>query len=67
MFGIGAHRELVIPPITQPNPANPGQPAAPNTPQQVTNPNEQPAPPPTPEEKPKKRGFWKRIFGGGKD
>jgi penicillin-binding protein 1B len=64
MFGIGAHRELVIPPLTQPN-----QPATPNAPgqPQVTNPNEQPAPTPAPEEKPKKRGFWKRIFGGGKD
>jgi penicillin-binding protein 1B len=64
MFGIGAHRELVIPPVTQPN-----QTAAPNAPgqPQVTNPNEQPAPTPAPEEKPKKRGFWKRIFGGGKD
>jgi penicillin-binding protein 1B len=67
MFGIGAHRELVIPPVTQPNPANPAQPAVPNTPQQVTNPNEQGAPPPTPEAKQKKRGFWKRLFGGGKD
>ena len=34
MFGIGGHRQLVIPPITQPNPANAGQPMVPNTPQQ---------------------------------
>jgi len=66
MFGIGAHRELVLPPLTQPNP---GQPAAPNTSgqPQVANPNDQQAPPPTPETKQKKRGFWKRIFGAGKD
>jgi penicillin-binding protein 1B len=69
MFGIGAHRELVIPPMTQPNRANPNQPVVPNAPgqPQVSNPNDQTPPPPAPEEKPKKRGFWKRIFGGGKD
>ena len=69
MFGIGEHRELVLPPLTQPNPANSGQPAAPNTPgqPQVTNPNDPTATAPTPEAKQKKRGFWKRIFGAGKD
>jgi len=63
MFGIGGHHELVIPPVTQPTqtvtPSAPGQP-------QTANPNEQPAQSPTPETK-KKRGFWKRIFGGAKD
>jgi hypothetical protein len=67
MFGIGAHRQLVIPPVTPPNPALTGQPAAPNPPPQATTPGEQPTPPPPQEQKPKKRGFWKRVFGVGKD
>jgi penicillin-binding protein 1B len=67
MFGIGAHRQLVIPPVTPPNPAVTGQPAAPNPPPQATTPGQQTPPPPPPQEKPKKRGFWKRVFGVGKD
>jgi len=67
IFGLGSHRQLVIPPVTQPNPATPAQPAAPNSPPQATNPTEQATPPPQQEEKPKKRGFWKRVFGVGKD
>jgi penicillin-binding protein 1B len=65
MFGIGGHPEQVLPPV------NPNEPLVPNTlpPGQPTaaNPN-QPAPPPqpAPEVKQKKKGFWKRIFGGGK-
>jgi penicillin-binding protein 1B len=69
MFGVGVQRELVLPPITQApagtNPA-PGNPAA--TPGQ---PNAgaptQPTEAPVPEVKQKKRGFWKRLFGGKKD
>ena len=65
IFGLGGHRELVLPPVS-PNPATkpdqappPGQPVQPS----VANP---PTPtPPQPEVK-KKRGFWKRLFGGGK-
>lgn len=67
IFGLGSHRQLMIPPVTQPNPATPAQPAAPNSPPQATNPTEQATPPPQQEEKPKKRGFWKRVFGAGKD
>jgi penicillin-binding protein 1B len=65
MFGIGNHPEQVLPPV------NPNEPLVPNTlpPGQppAVNPN-QPAPPPqpAPEVKQKKKGFWKRIFGGGK-
>jgi penicillin-binding protein 1B len=60
VFGIGVHRELVLPPVTQ-TPANPNAPvtAVPNQPTPGT-----PAAP-QPEVK-KKRGFWKRIFGMGK-
>jgi penicillin-binding protein 1B len=69
MFGLGGHTEPVLPP-TNPNepliqnslPAQPGQP-------QVGNPN-LPTPPqqqPAPEVKQKKKGFWKRVFGGGKE
>jgi penicillin-binding protein 1B len=61
MFGIGVHRELVLPPVTQPAPnANPSvvtpAPAQPT----VTDTN------PPPEVKEKKKGFWRRLFGGGK-
>ncbi len=71
MFGIGIHRELVLPPVTQPAPgpaqqpagnpvgALPGQPLAPG--------NATPATTPAPEPKEKKKGFWKRLFGGKKD
>ena len=66
MFGIGAHRELVLPPVTQPGAAN-NQPSV-NTPPGQAQPGV-PAPPPNqsaPEVK-KKRGFWKRLFGGKKN
>ncbi len=73
MFGIGEQRELVLPPVTQ-NPApnrpvvNP-QPAAGQPAVVQTVPNT-PAPPPAtaPEvkDKEKKKGFWKRLFGGHK-
>jgi len=69
MFGIGGHSEPVLPPLAQPAPAQPAtsnptqQPGQP----QVTNPAEQATPPPAPEVKQKKKGFWKRIFGGGKN
>jgi penicillin-binding protein 1B len=68
LFGIGGHPEPVLPPV------NPNEPLVPNTiPQpgqpQATNPNpnQQPAPPPPTPEVKKKKGFWKRLFGGGKD
>ncbi|HEY3458546.1 MAG TPA: penicillin-binding protein, partial [Bryobacteraceae bacterium] len=67
IFGIGAHRQLVIPPVAQPNPASPAQPSAPNPTAQVANPTDQNQQPSQPEEKPKKRGFWKRVFGIGKE
>jgi penicillin-binding protein 1B len=58
MFGIGGHRELVLPPVNPnaPPPAtgNPSQPDATGV---------QPAPQPVPAPQ-KKRGFWKRLFGG---
>ncbi|HEX4165193.1 MAG TPA: transglycosylase domain-containing protein [Bryobacteraceae bacterium] len=68
MFGIGVHRELVLPPVTPPN-------AVPNAPTATTpaTPGAQPgtstsAPTTTaaPETKEKKKGFWHRLFGGGK-
>jgi penicillin-binding protein 1B len=66
MFGIGGHPESVLPP------SNPNEPLVPNTlPQQTAQPQSvnpgQPdlTPKPAPDEaKPKKRGFWKRVFGG---
>ncbi|MCU1294621.1 MAG: Penicillin-binding protein [Bryobacterales bacterium] len=62
MFGIGGHPKPVLPPITEPVPPSqgttPGQPTATN-PGSVT-------PPTNPEVKPKKKGFWHRLFGGGK-
>lgn len=66
MFGIGKHPRLVLPPITQPVPVNP---ATPNpTPQlgqpSLVDPNQPVIPAPAPEAKEKKRGFWKRLFGG---
>lgn len=67
IFGIGAHRQLVIPPVAQPNPPTPAQPAAPNAGPQPTPSAEQNPPPTQQEEKPKKRGFWKRVFGIGKE
>jgi penicillin-binding protein 1B len=72
IFGLGGHRELVLPPVTA-NPATkPGNPADAN---QAIPPNRQPStvnpaapstPPVQPEVK-KKRGFWNRLFGGGKN
>ncbi|MFL6464048.1 MAG: PBP1A family penicillin-binding protein [Bryobacteraceae bacterium] len=64
MFGIGKHPQLVLPPITQPvNPAaSPNPVPQPSPPPIITDPN-QPGTP-APEVKEKKRGFWKRIFGG---
>lgn len=69
MFGLGVHRELVLPPVTAApagKPALPGTtstaPAQPNTGTVATSPAT-----PEPEAKPeKKRGFWKKLFGGGK-
>lgn len=63
MFGIGKHKETVLPPITQPVPpaatsANPEQPE--NTPLAPS------APQPNTDAKPKKKGFWHRLFGGEK-
>jgi penicillin-binding protein 1B len=63
MFGLGKDKETVLPPLTPPTPpaatgTNPPQPEnAPPTP---------PAPQPNPDTKPKKKGFWHRLFGGGK-
>ena len=66
MFGIGVHRELVLPPVTQVNPQpNAGNPVVPNTPQgqpPVVNPAD-PNQSVTSEVKEKKKGFWKRLFG----
>ncbi len=65
LFGIGVHRELVLPPVT-PNPA-PNQPGNnPNTPGQPSADAPAPANTPAPPVKEKKRGFWKRLFGGAK-
>jgi penicillin-binding protein 1B len=63
MFGVGKHKETVLPPITQPVPpaatsANPEQPE--NTPLAPS------APQPNTDAKPKKKGFWHRLFGGEK-
>jgi penicillin-binding protein 1B len=66
MFHLGGHQQLVLPPVTEPNPGQPSnlppQPGGPT----VANPD-QPATPASPPEVKKKRGFWKRLFGGGKD
>jgi hypothetical protein len=72
MLGIGTHRELVLPPVTQ-NPALPNQQVQPGQqPGQTTaqpgqpsaaNPNQPRNQPQQPEVK-KKRGFWKHLFGG---
>jgi len=59
MFGIGKHPQTVLPPITEPAPPAPT--AVPDSPD--TLPTQLPAPPPQPK---KKRGFWHRLFGGGK-
>jgi penicillin-binding protein 1B len=63
MFHLDVHQQLVLPPVTQPNP---GQPS--NLPPQpggstVAIPN-QSATPASPHEVKKKRGFWRRLFGG---
>lgn len=68
MFGIGVHRELVLPPVTPPNATTnvptpntiPGQTAiAPGAPLPLPN-------PPAPAVREKKKAFWKRLFGSGK-
>ena len=64
MFGIGAHRELVLPPLTQPGSAE--NPPAVNTLPGQTQPGVAAPNPNQPPEVRKKRGFWKRLFGGGK-
>ena len=74
MFGIGLHRELVLPPVTAPIPYVPTAttPVAPPPPQKAQQSQPQTAPPtpgeqavtPEPEQK-KKRGFWHKLFGGG--
>jgi penicillin-binding protein 1B len=65
MFGLGGHRELVLPPIApvvppssavNPNGVSPGQPNVP--------PAAAPEVTGQPTGKEKKRGFWKRLFGG---
>lgn len=62
IFGVGKHPETVLPPITQPVPSPvvpvPGQPTDTTSTAQVQ--------PTNPEAKPKKKGFWHRLFGGGK-
>ena len=62
MFGIGKNRSLVLPPIDSSTPLTPnpstGAPNPSGTVPEVT-------PPPSPP-KEKKRGFWHRLFGGGK-
>jgi penicillin-binding protein 1B len=59
-------QQLAPPPVTPPNPGQPSslppQPGGPT----VAVPN-QPATPASPPEVKKKRGFWRRLFGGGKD
>jgi penicillin-binding protein 1B len=63
MFGIGKHPPVVLPPITQPDSANPTV-SSPAAPLPTIDPNQPVVPAPAPEAKPKKRGFWKRLFGG---
>jgi penicillin-binding protein 1B len=68
MLGLGVHRELVLPPVTPPT-SNTGQ-----QPGNLTANPSQPGPgnpattdtAPVPETKEKKKGFWRRLFGGGK-
>jgi penicillin-binding protein 1B len=66
MFHLGVRQQQVLPPVTQPNPGQPSdlspQPGGPT----VAIPN-QPVPPASPSAVKKKRGFWRRLFGGGKD
>lgn len=66
MFHLKVHQQLVLPPVTQPNP---GQGS--NTPPQpgpgaIGTPDQPVTPTPASKVK-KKRGFWRRLFGGGKD
>ena len=65
ILGIGKHRELVLPPLTQPIP--PTQPVVGTPPNQPVNttPSTQ-APPTGTDAAPKKKNFWHRLFGGGK-
>ncbi len=67
MFHIDVHPQLVLPPITQPNPAPADSNMPPPPGQPAVNPNQAVPPPPAPEMKEKKRGFWRRLFGGRKD
>ncbi len=62
LFGIGKHPETVLPPITQPVP--PATTAVPGEATDTTSTST--VLPPNPEGKPKKKGFWHRIFGGDK-
>jgi penicillin-binding protein 1B len=66
MFGLGKHPQVVLPPITQPSAVNPAMPNPVPQPGQspTVDPNQPIGSTPTPEVKEKKRGFWKRLFGG---
>ncbi len=69
MFGIGVHRELVLPPVTQANPTSsaPLPSGALGLPvPDAANPSPAPISPATNGGE-KKKGFWKRLFGGKKD
>jgi penicillin-binding protein 1B len=61
LLGIGLHRELVLPPVTQPSTGNNPPPIIPNQP-----PPGSTTAPAQPEVKEKKKSFWRRLFGGGK-
>ena len=66
MFHFGGHQQLVLPPVTEPNPGQPSDlPSQPGGPT-IANPDQPATPASLPEVK-KKRGFWRRLFGGGKD
>ena len=63
MFGIGKRKELVLPPTDPSLPLTPAPaPGAPPIPGQPVPEN----PTRAPQGKEKKRGFWKKLFGGGK-
>ena len=64
MFGIGKHKELVLPPLA------PVLPPATNPNPTLQPPETPPMPPPLQPDldaKPKKKGFWRKLFGGDKD
>jgi penicillin-binding protein 1B len=68
MFGLGGHHDQVLPPLTLPPVNSPGQQAAPQPGQPTAaNPDDHSAPPVVPDATQKKKGFWKRIFGGKKE